>query len=727
MTPRPIVSALPPRRTASVFHRADVCETAQLKLAPGAPRPRFDDEVWELRLADAHRMVGDQELMWDFSGIRNPAWRVVVKEVLLALLAPRHEAVLQIPLALRKARSPRTCFRFLQRLTEWFNWLTEQGITGLHEVNQELCERYMEERSWSVPAPGGERRRLAPETVMEHVRCIQLISLHGELLSTDAYRDGFTPWDGQPAAMVAGRKITGENRTQPVPDHVLQPLLATCLFLVETIGPHAAALRDALRTDEELERALPATKVGIRHQAELRAAIKALRQRGEPLPALSDYQTAGRTVCNGEDPLRPLAWIPLARLIGLAAFGSDARKAIRPLLVEVAAEVGFDKPWARSAEPVPRADNGEPVPWTPPLAGEDIVMLADYVLTACLVVTSALSGMRTSELLEIEVGSRLTDGETPGAGRRFRLAGKRIKWQKFGGVPDQWVVIEEADRAVALAEQLTARAPGEAVFASIQMSSRLNNLRNWLERTGLRAYWGLPVIPPGPVNARMLRRTLALAIAQRPGGLLAAKVHLKHISVATTEGYTANPGGSQRLFQAQIEEAEEEHHLQLTVHAFRDAQAGALPSGPGARSLIEAFAHVDAALTLAASSDPKVLNDDRHLENLLRKQADVLHVGPANFCWFRDPSKALCLRLAGTPDATRPLVGMCDSARCPQATHHPCHRPAWAAQATTVDIFISNPRIPKGEKARLLPERDRALAVVALIDAAAAASPTGGN
>ncbi len=33
-------------------------------------------------------------------------------------------------------------------------------------------------------------------------------------------------------------------------------------------------------------------------------------------------------------------------------------------------------------------------------------------------------------------------------------------------------------------------------------------------------------------------RTLAREIACRPSGLLAAKVHLKHVSAATTEGYT---------------------------------------------------------------------------------------------------------------------------------------------------------------------------------------------
>jgi hypothetical protein len=234
------------------------------------------------------------------------------------------------------------------------------------------------------------------------------------------------------------------------------------------------------------------------------------------------------------------------------------------------------------------------------------------------------------------------------------------------------------------------------------IGARLENLRNWLERTGNRERWGLPAIPDGPVNARILRRTLAQAIAERPGGLLAAKVALKHISVATTEGYAARPGGSQRLFLAEVEEAAAEYHVRLTVEAFHDFQEDRLPAGPGARSLIEAFALVDAELKEAARTDPKVLTDDTHLESLLRKQAQTLHVGAANYCWFRDPAKALCLRLAGTPNASKPLVGMCDSARCPQATH-PCHRPVWTGQAAGITVFLESPRVPVGERKRLLP------------------------
>ncbi|SCF58734.1 MULTISPECIES: hypothetical protein [unclassified Streptomyces] len=105
--------------------------------------------------------------------------------------------------------------------------------------------------------------------------------------------------------------------------------------------------------------------------------------------------------------------------------------------------------------------------------------------------------------------------------------------------------------------------------------------------------------------------------------------------------------------------------------------------------------------------------------NLLTKRAKVLHLGPANYCWFTDPSRALCLKLAGTPAADRPLVGMCDSARCPQATHHPCHRPVWAEHAERTEAFLGQlGTTRKTERTRLQSDYDRALRVVAEIDAA---------
>lgn len=71
---------------------------------------------------------------------------------------------------------------------------------------------------------------------------------------------------------------------------------------------------------------------------------------------------------------------------------------------------------------------------------------------------------------------------------------------------------------------------------------------------------------------------------------------------------------------------------------------------------------------------------------------------------------------------------MCDSARCPQATHHPCHREVWASAAADSRTFISKiGRGQKTERARLEAEAVRAERIVAAIDAAALAVDHGGS
>jgi hypothetical protein len=63
---------------------------------------------------------------------------------------------------------------------------------------------------------------------------------------------------------------------------------------------------------------------------------------------------------------------------------------------------------------------------------------------------------------------------------------------------------------------------------------------------------------------------------------------------------------------------------------------------------------------------------------------------------------------------------MCDSARCPQATHHPQHRAAWAAHAQhTEAVSLGDPRLSKPERARAQAVFNRATRIVAEIDAAA--------
>jgi hypothetical protein len=453
---------------------------------------------------------------------------------------------------------------------------------------------------------------------------------------------------------------------------------------------------------------------------------------GSPLPLLASPRVRGRLNA-GWDPGDPLLTISLGQIAtqaGLSAFDRTWLLALRPALEDTLARVGTAAPWGRDAARIPVAGASEPIPWTLPLHAFEAVHLTEVARTACLLVIAAVTGMRAGELMELTTAAPLPPRETAPGLARYKLAGRVIKDQPHGGTPDEWVVIAEVHRAARLAASLLAGHSGDTpgqddgekqlLFGRFSFDSRYRAFRDWVNSpAGQRL--GLALIPGPPPTLRALRRTLAIELAYRPGGLLAAKLHLKHISVATTEGYAARPGGAQARLLAEISEHEQQRNLELTLQAFRDYQQGIHPSGPGARELLDFFGGVDDRLTGLAGGSPAIMGSDREVINLLSKRAGTLHLAASNYCWFADPAKALCLRLAGTPDADKPLAGLCDSARCPQATHHPCHRPVWADAVASTTAFIGSlGRTRTAERARLQAELDRAQRVLDSIDAATA-------
>ena len=66
---------------------------------------------------------------------------------------------------------------------------------------------------------------------------------------------------------------------------------------------------------------------------------------------------------------------------------------------------------------------------------------------------------------------------------------------------------------------------------------------------------------------------------------------------------------------------------------------------------------------------------------------------------------------------------MCGSARCPQATHHSCHRPVWAEHAEQTNTFLGQlGKTRATERSRLQADHDRALRVITEIDIATTAA-----
>lgn len=719
-----IATTAPDAQRRSPFTGADICREAGLTLPDRTPRPIFDDDLWDF--TDVIGLPVQMALYrrrFDFTTITDPRWRLVAKELILALLVPTHDAVVRLPRAYRTALQLTSCYSRLYEAGKFFGWLDQRGITTLAELDTHLCEQYLAFRRYVVDADGvvvGEQsagvRRAAAQMIVDLVD-------YRDLFTSDRVPADLRPWGGATASAVAEMPSGREgNKTPAVRAEVLQPMLAAALHLVQALGPHVVELNEQIR---EIDNVWATGAPGLRHRSPaMVSAVKRLladhQATGTPLPMLEEHDVNRRLTAgwDASDPLLPVSTGVLARQAGYVQFWAKWMPALREPLIDTLSTVGVEKIFGRDAAEAPTADGTTLLPWTLPLHRSEAAALIGIARTAAIVVLAAASGMRASELMELRVGCRRVEEPIPGL-KRYRVVSKIIKGQGLGGTDDEWVVIEPVHQAIELIEQLHDDPRDDALLLS-RFSFRVRYLwfRAWVNSPA-GARLGLAPIPDEPVALRMLRRTLALEMAHRPGGVLAAKLHLKHIAAATTEGYAARPGGAQSELLGEVNKLEADHKLELVLTEFRNYQQGILPAGPGARSLTEFFATIDAELNTEATAAPKIQRNDRDILNLLSKRAKALHLGPANYCWFTDPSRALCLKLAGTPSADRPMIGMCDSGRCPQATHHQHHRPVWAEHAERTKIFLGQlGKTRTTEHARLQADFDRAVRVITSIDTA---------
>ncbi|MEG8184610.1 site-specific integrase [Nocardia terpenica] len=712
-------------RPQSPFIGTDVCEHAGLALPAGTHRPMFDEDLW-----DFTHVVGlpvdmpPSDRRFDFTPISDPRWRLVTKELIFALLAPRHPAVAPLLRAYRTPLHLRSCSARREEAARLFAWLTDRGTLSLAELDTRACEAYLAFRRYVTDDEGTVVGEQSPNVRRAAAQIIVDLVDYQDLFTADRVRPDLRPWGGATAnavaEMPAGR---GMNKTPPVANDILQPMLAAAMHLTETLGPHAVELNQQIR---DADRTCSADASGLQHTAptaidNITALLADYAATRTPLPQIEERYAERRLAAGWsmDDPALRVSIGTLARQAGYRQFLPRWLQQLHPILTETAAAVGVEKIFARAACDAPTADDGSLRPWSLPLHRHEAVALVGIVRTAAIITLAACSGMRACELMELRVGCRLPVEEPVPGLKRFRLASKLIKGQPLGGIDDQWVVIEPAYRATELIEQLHDNpSEGELLLSRFAFRVRYIWFRNWVNSpSGARL--GLAPIPAGPVALRMLRRTLALEMAYRPGGVLASKIHMKHCVVATTEGYASKPGGAQAELLAEVHRHEADRNLEVVLTEFRNYQNGILPAGPGARILTEFFASIDTDLNTESVAAPKVQHNDRDILNLLSKRAKVLHLGPANYCWFTDPSRALCLKLAGTPAATRPFIGMCDSARCPQATHHQTHRDVWADHAERTKTFLGElGKTRAAERERLTADYTRALRVITDIDAA---------
>jgi integrase len=721
----------PSTQPRSPFTGADICHEAGLALPDSTSRPVFDDDLWDFTdVVGLPVQMALYRRRFDFTTIDDRRWRLVVKELILALLVPNHDAVVRLPRAYRTPLHLTSCYNRLYEAGRFFGWLDQRGITTLAALDTHLCEEYLAFRRYVIDSHGAVVGEQSPGVRRAAAQIIVDLVDYRDLFTADRVPADLRPWGGATASAVAEMPCGRQgNKTPAVPGDVLQPMLAAALHLVQILGPHIVELNEQIH---RIDRAWATKAPGLRHGSpamvdDINKLLADHQATGTPLPMLEEHDVNRRLTAGWDtnDPLLPVSTGTLARQAGYVQLWTKFMPALRKPLTDTLNAVGIEKIFGRNAAEAPTTDDAILLPWTLPLHRSEAVALIGIARTAAIVALAAASGMRASELMELRVGCRRPVEEPIPGLKRYRIASKIIKGQVLGGTDDEWVVIEPIHRAIELLEQLHDD-PRDGVLLLSRFNFRVRYLwfRAWVNSPA-GARLGLTPIPDEPVTLRMLRRTVALEMAHRPGGVLAAKLHLKHIAAATTEGYAARPGGAQAELLAEVNKHEADHKLQLVLDEFRNYQQGILPAGPAARSLTDFFATVDADLNTESTAAPKIQRNDRDILNLLSKRAKALHLGPANYCWFTDPSRALCLKLAGTPTADRPMIGMCDSARCPQATHHQHYRPVWAEHAERTKTFLGQlGKTRTTERARLQAEYDRALRVITNIESATGTSAT---
>jgi hypothetical protein len=202
-------------RTHSVFAGANVCQQAGLRLPDTARPVMFDEDMWDFtEVIGLPTQLAPVNRRFNFTAIINPRWRLVAKELILALLAPRHQAVAPLSRAYRTPLHLRTARGRLAELTRLLNWLTDQGISSLGEVDADRCEQYLAHRRYvrdnndvMVGERGPAVRRAAAQIVVDLVN-------HGELFTTDRLPEHLRPWAGRLRPSLP-RCATARSTTRP--------------------------------------------------------------------------------------------------------------------------------------------------------------------------------------------------------------------------------------------------------------------------------------------------------------------------------------------------------------------------------------------------------------------------------------------------------------------------------------------------------------------------------
>ena len=323
--------------------------------------------------------------------------------------------------------------------------------------------------------------------------------------------------------------------------------------------------------------------------------------------------------------------------------------------------------FGRYCEPiVVRRPDGSHGPWTESLDRIGIRYERRMLRAAAYVLLAALTGMRDSEIQEIE---------RDGLHQHHGHLALRTHREKHGtGETISWWISDEVAQAVSVLERLSTH-PTRVISPLANPRGRCgmplpgSEIRAFIAHVNANRHQNaLPAIDLDRLSPQMLRRTFAHIVGLYEGGDLAIAVQYRHASTATTASYQHHRPGDQWV------RWKENERIDANLRFLRDLAARRAPvAGSGAQAFRD---HLDHARVLTVT-------DPFAAEQLMSAEAATYHRGDLLDCRF-DAKHTVCHSIARNMSddelPNRPLLDLCVGAGCPNAMHHERHVPALQAR-----------------------------------------------
>jgi hypothetical protein len=633
--------------------------------------PRFGDDPWDCREVRGRASVNDRYL--DLRTLPS-GWQEPTREVLFCLANPTHPVVIERGIV-RKSRGAKavTLFRLVGTLRLVLHWAADRGVsspslwTAAH--SDDLLVILASEE-------GLTGRPLTPTTQSSYMRALRHFWDLRVALTEHLPAD---PWDGRSTNDLAGFVRPIENVTTPLSWAQWAPLVRASWFVVDKLGPDLIAAVHARRA---IQAAAP-------HGRGVVGAVSDHLDRGGLVPLHTAY---GRSsVLERGDPNLGL----LCKQLGFTRSPSKKRN-----LFKTQIEPKLERALADPSRVIfggvyhPDYPDDPANPWEFGLS--EIEHLESVFRGACYVLIAALTGMRDSEIQELERGCRTQAvNGVPGL-RASQFKGN----DAVHGVARMWFAPKPILRVVELLEQLTvhdallfARSTTGGEFFPDRDVPRLVAYINSppSSRPGRGPSFDLePLDPLADMSQRALRRSFCVFAARYPGAELGLGIQLGQLALRVTSGYTTT---SQKNAADLID-----HDRALYVNEMvrRVVSGHTTATGPGTERL----------MAFRAS----IVTSDAYSDRQIARLAETYHLGSLNDCAY-DPALAAC----GT-DGPQLAEHICIKG-CSNAVETERHAPALSSQVDRITHTLDAGGLHPLFEERLRSERVQIVQLVRRLEA----------